>query len=126
LPKAYYAVLRHPQKIKKEGRYTHLLILPNAENDFLYLGVIGKVTDEPGSYVTQLIVRFPDHLLVTILDGEAERFGERFEVVEQVDCSVEESKDGFYRLNLQNPSEHIQDHLKISFCNALSHGSKKI
>jgi hypothetical protein len=115
LPKVYYAVLKHPKKRTKEERITHLLILPNAENDFLYLGVTGKVTDEPGSYVTQLIVRFPQDLLNRILDGEAEQFGERYEVLEQIDCSVGNVGDECCSIRLDTPGQYIRSDLKISF-----------
>lgn len=113
----YYFVLKHYKGIfqKKHKGNTHLFMIPITGGKYVYLGLLGELVDEDGSYACQLIVRLDDTLLDTIIIGEEEYFGDRFVQLEELPCKVGSLGSGDYKIKLEKKGNYIGSDLKLTY-----------
>ena len=114
--KIYYCVLKNYKGIFKKTLKgnTHLFIIPT-EDKYIYLGLLGEIVDNPGSYACQLILRFEPDLLDTIIDGEEDYFGDRFLELEELDCTSTKVGSGDYKLHIPTKGNYIHSSLRLTY-----------
>jgi len=102
----YYCVLKKYKGLvkKKFVGVTHLFILPRTDYDYAYVALLGERLEVSGTYACLYITRIPDDILDTIVSGEKEYFGNRFEVIEQKLAEVKTVVKGSYLIKLKEES----------------------
>jgi hypothetical protein len=103
----YYCILKKYKGLfkKKFVGVTHLFILPRTDYDYLYLALLGERLEVSGTYACLYITRIPDNILDSVVGGEKEYFGSRFEVVEQKLAEVKVLVKGSYLIKLKEDSD---------------------
>ena len=124
----FYCILKNYKGIftKKHRGNTHLFLVPITEGKFLYLGLLGEETDEPGNYICQLIIKLPDEIIESIVEEEEKYFGERFLVMEKLPCSTKKNNEGNYIVKLSKKGSYIGSDLELEFNTDYSTQSKRI
>ena len=112
----YYCILENYKGRKKVflGN-THLYLIPISEERYLYLGMLGEEVDNDNCYACRLIVSIEAALVEAVLAGEAEELGERFKVIETLNCEPISSEIGEYAIGLLDKGKYILSDLVISF-----------
>src|SRR4030042_5847069 len=111
--KLYYCVLKNYKGLfkKKHSGNTHLLITPISNDEYFYLGIVGKLTNNEDIYSSQLITKVSDSLLDDVISGEEEHFGDRFVILEDLKCSVKNIGEEDYIIKLVNKGKYIKSNL---------------
>jgi len=111
---AYYCILRNYKGYfkKKFLGNTHLYFFPVTGDQYIYLGMLGQLEGEHNRYLLDLISEFDADLLGSLIQGEIEEFGERFEVMESVACKVDPLSGG-WRIKIDKKGQYIRSDIKI-------------
>jgi len=124
----YYCVLKNYKGLfkKKHIGNTHLFLVPISDNTYLYLGMIGELEDEKGSYATQLIVKLPSEIVDQVIEEEINYFGDRFVVLEEINCIPRKTAAGVYDIKLPQKGDMILSNLHIEFNVDISTNARRI
>lgn len=124
----YYCVLKNYKGLfrKKHRGNTHLFLAPISPDTYVYLGLLGELTDEPGTYATHLIVKLPKDLVDTILTGEQEYFKDRFVIVETLPCSPKKIDSGEYSLKMGKKGKYILSPIDLKYEVEYSTSSRRV
>jgi len=124
----YYFVLKNYRGIfkKKFVGNSHIFLIPRTEDDYLYLALLGNIVDEENTYACVLISRIPDDIIDSLIEGEHDHFGNRFELIEELNVRFSCEQIGIYDIELEGKSKYILSDLEITFNSKLSSSSKKI
>lgn len=101
--------------IKKHKNNTHLFFIPVDPKKYMYLALIGQLSDEEDKYAGQLLVKFSEELLDKTIEGEYEYFGERFIEVESLKCKSSNPSPGKYIITLPKKGINIKSNLEINY-----------
>ena len=123
----YFILKRTPARLdKNSSSNTHLFFIPVDPHHYLYMGIIGQLTDEENTYVSQLFVKLPEDLLDETINGEMEYFGERLEDMEDLDCSSSNPSQGKYHVYFTKKGINIKSDLEIEYQTEYSSSDRKI
>lgn len=113
----YYCVLKNYKGIfkKKHVGNTHLFLIPISDDAYLYLGMIGELIDNEGTYATQLIIRLPSEIVEQVIEEEKIHFEDRFIVLEKLPCKTKKISPGEYDVKLNKKGKMILSDLHIDF-----------
>ena len=111
----YCVVKKHKGLLKRRLLYTHLLFVPADLNQYLYLALVGQMTEKDDTYVAQLLVKLPDEILNDTIRGEHEHFGKKFVEVETLECGASHSSQGRYVINIPRKGSYIRSDLDIQY-----------
>jgi len=113
----HYCVLKNYKGVfkKKHIGNTHLFFIPIPEDSYLYLGMIGELLDNEGTYATQLIVRLPSEIIDQVVEEEIKHFEDRYVVLETLDCKTTKIASGEYHIKLNQKGNMILSDLHIDF-----------
>jgi hypothetical protein len=108
----YYCILKNYKGRKKEflGN-TNFYLVPMPEERYVYLGVLGELEDHEHCYMCRLILNMEAAMVGAVLEGEVEEFGDRFKVIETLNCEASLSEEGVYDIKLLEQGEYIQSDL---------------
>ena len=128
MKKIYYCVLKNYKGIfiKKSSKNTHLFFIPKPNKEYLYLALIGKLNNRQDTYTCQLLVKQPGSLIHQIINGEKEHFGERFEIIESLNCESKEIGEEEFLIKLSNKGTNISSNLVLMYSPDLSSGKQMI
>jgi len=101
--------------IKRHKSNTHLFFIPIDPKKYMYLALVGQLTEEDDTYAAQLLVRLPEDIIDETIDGEFEYFGERFVEVESINCHSTNPSPGKYIINLSKKGFNIKSNLEINY-----------
>ena len=123
----YYCILENYKGIKKVflGN-THLYLIPVSEERYLYLGMLGEFVGHDNCYSCRLIVDIDAFLVDGVLAGEAEVLGERFKVIETLNCQPSPAEEGGYYIKLLDEGKYIQSDLIIRLHEQQNNKSKPL
>ena len=123
----YYCILENYKGKKKVflGN-THLYLIPISEERYLYLGMLGEFVGHDNCYSCRLIVHMEAFLVDGVLAGEAEELGERFKVIETLNCQPSPAEEGGYYIKLLDEGEYIQSDLSIRLHEQQNNKSKPL
>jgi len=112
----YYCILENYKGRKRVflGN-THLYLVPVSEEMYLYLGMLGEVIGNDNCYACRLIADVDASLVEGVLAGEEEELGERFKVIETLNCEPSPSETGEYALTLLETGNYILSDLIVRF-----------
>jgi hypothetical protein len=124
----YYCVLKNYKGFfkKKHTGNTHLLFAPISDNKYMYLGIVGKLVDNDDLYTSQLLTEFPRSLLVKIVEGEKEHFGDRYIILEKLKCNPKNVGEDDYIIKLVGKGKYIKSDLLVTLSPDLSSSKQKI
>jgi hypothetical protein len=127
--KLVYCVLTFKKGLlRKKTKKVHLFFLPVSFTNYFYIALIGKLSDEENSYVSQLMVSFPAELLEEVIKGKQEYFGERFSVVEELQCIPLKKNNNTTKIVVSGKKQAlvVKSNILLTFDDFLTTGSKKI
>ena len=114
----YYCILENYKgKNKVFLGNTHLYLIPVSEERYLYLGMLGEFVGNDNSYSCRLIVDIEESLVAGVLAGEVEELGERFKVIETLNCKPSPSEEGGYDVKLLSKGKYVRSDLIIRLDN---------
>jgi hypothetical protein len=125
----YYCVLKNYKgkfKAKEHIGNTHLFLIPISDDAYLYLGMIGELIDEAGTYATQLIIRLPEEIVEQVIEEEINYFDDRYVVLETLPCKVKKLSTGEYDIKLSKKGKMILSNLHIEFAIDYSSDRRRI
>lgn len=125
----YYCVLKNYKGLfrKKHLGNTHLFLLPIDSENYLYLGLIGELENEPGIYATQLIVKLPSEIIEDVITEEINYFKDRYLVIEELNSSPKKIESGHYDIKIIKPGKFIKSkNLDIEFSVDYSTNARRI
>ena len=110
----YYCILENYKGKKKAflGN-THLYLIPIPAGRYLYIGMLGNFVGSDNCYSCRLIVNMDETLVASVLIGEGEELGERFKVIETLNCQTSSAEEGGYFIELLEKGKYIQSDLII-------------
>jgi len=112
--------------IKRHKNNTHLFFIPVDPKKYMYLALIGQLSDEEDTYAAQLLVRLPEEVIDETIEGEYEYFGERFVEVESLKCKSLNQSPGRYSIALPKKGFNIRSNLEIEYQVEYSTVSRRI
>jgi hypothetical protein len=92
---------------------THLYLIPIPEGRYLCLGMLGNFVGSDNCYSCRLIVNMEETLIASVLAGEGEELGERFQVIETLNCQPSPAEEGGYFIELLDKGKYIQSDLIV-------------
>lgn len=101
--------------IRKHKNNTHLFFIPVDPKKYMYLALVGQLTEEEDTYAAQLLVKLPEEIIDQTIEGEYEYFGERFVEVESLKCKSTNPSPGKYIITLQKKGFNIKSNLEINY-----------
>jgi len=124
----YYCVLKNYKgKFEKTHKgNTHLFFVPLTNNEYLYLGLLGELIDQPKIFATQLILRSDASLVDPLIDGEEEHFGDRFLVLEFLEATTHQVNETMYYIKVKKGGSYIKSDLKLAYSPEHSSDKQKI
>lgn len=125
----YYCVLKNYKGLfrKKHLGNTHLFLVPIDTDNYLYLGLIGELEEEPGTYATQLIVKLPSEIIEDVITEEINYFKGRYQVIEELNSTPKKIESGHYDIKIIKPGKFIKSkNLDIEFNVDYSTNSRRI
>jgi hypothetical protein len=123
----YFILKRTPGRLdKKSSSNTHLFFIPVDPHHYMYIGLIGQLTDEERTYAAQLFVKLPEDLLDETINGELEYFGERLEDMEDLNCTSFVSSPGKYIIQFPRTGNNIKSDLELVYQTEYSSSDRKI
>lgn len=124
----YYCVLKNYKGLfkKKHVGNTHLFLVPISDETYLYLGMVGELIDNPGTFVTQLIVRLDAESIDEVIEQEEQYFKDRYVVLETLNCKPLKITSGDYDIKLPKKGKMILSDLHIEFDADYSTNSRRI
>ena len=110
----YYCILQNYKGKKKAflGN-THLYLIPIPEGRYLYLGMLGNFVGSDNCYSCRLIVNMEEALIASVIAGEGEELGARFQIIEILNCQPSPADEGGYFIELSEKGEYIQSDLIV-------------
>jgi hypothetical protein len=111
---AYYCILKNYKGLfkKKFDNNAHLLFFPVPDEKYIYLIIRSVLLDQEDSYVCKLLLEMESDLLQPLLNGEKEKFGKRFLVVEVLPCQTSSTSDG-YDLHISKKGHYIKSDISL-------------
>ena len=113
----YYCVLKKYKGLfkKKHVGNTHLFFIPISDKVYLYLGMIGELTEDEGTYATQLITRLDSEMIDQIINEEEIYFKDRYIVLEKIKCKVVKISPGEYKIKILNKGKNVLSDIHLEF-----------
>jgi hypothetical protein len=111
----YCVVKKYKGLIKKHKSNTQLLFIPIDPKKYMYLALIGKLTDEENTYAAQLLVKVSEDLIEDLITGEYDYFKERFVEVESLPCKSSNPSPGKYIITILKKGFNINSNLEINY-----------
>ncbi len=117
----YCVVKKYKGLFKKKTLYTHLFFIPVDLKKYMYLALVGQVTDEEYTdedrdvYAAQLLVRLTDEILDQTISGESEYFSKGFIEIEALKCISSNPSQGKYVINIPKKGFYIKSDLEIAY-----------
>jgi len=122
----YFVLKKYKGITKKHKSNTHLFFVPVDPKKYMYLALVGQLTEENNSYAAQLLVRFPEELLDSMIVGEIEYFKNRFVEVESLNCKSTNPSPGKYIIKPIKKGFNIISNLEINYQIEYSTEARKI
>lgn len=101
--------------MKKHKNNTHLFFIPVDPNKYMYLALVGQLTEEDDTYVGQLLVKINEDIIDETINGEYDYFGDRFVEVESLKCHSTNPSPGKYIITISKPGFNIRSNLEIDY-----------
>lgn len=101
--------------LRKHKNNTHLFFIPVAPKKYMYLALIGQMTDEENTYAAQLLVKLPEEIVDETINGEYDYFGKRFVEVESLKCNSKNPSPGKYIITISKKGDNIKSNLEIDY-----------
>jgi len=112
--------------IKKHKSNTHLFFIPIDPKKYMYLALVGQLTEEDDTYVAQLLVKIPEDIIDDTISGEYDYFGNRFVEIESIKCHSTNPSPGKYKITLVKKGFNIRSNLEIDYHVEYSTVNKRI
>lgn len=126
----YCIVKKYMGTSKKHPTNTHLFFIPIDPKKYMYLALIGKMTEDEtensNKYVAQLLVRLPEEIIENTIEGEKEYFKDRFVEIESLDCKSMNPSPGKYVINISKKGFNIRSNIEIDYQIEYSSQERKI
>lgn len=123
----YFILKKSTAKLNtKSNTNTHLFFIPMDTHHYMYLGLIGQLTDEDNTYAAQLFVKLPEDILEDTIAGEYEFFDNRLEEMESLECSTTSPSAGKYIITFPKKGVNIKSDLEIEYKVEYSTSDKRI
>jgi hypothetical protein len=125
----YCIVKKYVGVNKKSPKNTHLFFVPVDPKKYLYLALIGKMSEEDedqNNYAAQLLVRLPEEIIDDTIQGEIEYFKNRFVEVESLPCKSSNPSPGKYVINIAKKGFNIKSDIEITYQIEYSTNEKRI
>ena len=116
----YCIVKKYVGISKKNPKNTHLFFIPVDPKKYMYLALVGKMSDEESEednnvYAAQLLVRLPEEIVDETIQGEIEYFKNRFIEIEALPCKSLNPSPGKYIINIPKKGFNIKSDIEINY-----------
>ncbi len=112
----YCIVKKYKGLFRRHPSNTHLFFIPVDPKKYMYLALIGKMTDEDDNlYASQLLVKLSEDIFEETLNGEIEYFGNRFVEVETLKCKSHNPSPGKYIINIPQKGYNIKSDIELDY-----------
>jgi hypothetical protein len=111
---------------KKHKSNTHLFFIPVDPKKYMYLALVGQLTEEDDTYAAQLLVKLQEEIIDDTITGEHEYFGNRFVEIESIKCHSTNPSPGNYVIKLLKKGINIRSNLEIQYQVEYSTVSRRI
>ena len=100
---------------KKHTGNVHTLVVPTSITESLYLVIIGEIIKEPNSFACQLVIRQSPELIDNIIRTEMEKYNNRYILLEDIPCRVNDQGQGKYIYLFTNKGQYIRSDLSLTY-----------
>lgn len=101
--------------VKKHKSNTHLFFIPIDPKKYMYLALVGQLSEEENSYLGQLLVKLDEEIIEDTISGEFEYFGNRFVEIESISCHSTNPSPGRYVITIPKKGFNIRSNLEIQY-----------
>lgn len=101
--------------IKKHKNNTHLFFIPIDPKKYMYVALIGQLSEEEDTYAAQLLIKLSEEIIDQTIEGEYEYFGDRFVEIESLKCKSSNPSPGKYIINIPQKGFNIKSNLEITY-----------
>ena len=123
----YCVVKKYSSIVKRHKSNTHLFFIPVDPNNYMYLALVGQVTEESeDTYAAQLLVKLPEEIIDDTINGEHTYFEDRFVEVETLKCHSTNPSPGKYIIHMDKKGFNIQSDLEIDYQVEYSTNTRRI